>query len=235
LIKDQINKEENKFRQTLAAGIKEFEKGADPFILFTTYGFPIEITKELAKERGQIVDENKFYENLKRHQDQSRAGSLKKFKGGLGGTGEMETRYHTATHLLHQALRDVLGDQVSQKGSNITSERLRFDFSYPNKMTNEEKKKVELIVNTKIRSHLPVNKVVLKKEDALATGALHFFGDKYADEVSVYYIGDSLDHAYSKEFCGGPHVTNTKEIGEFKITKEESVASGVRRIKAVLQ
>lgn len=231
----EIDKEVRNFIKTLDSGLKEFEKGIDPFTLFTTYGFPIEITKELAKEKGVEIDENKFNEEFKKHQELSRAGSEQKFKGGLGGTGEVETRYHTATHLLHQALRDVLGDTVSQKGSNITAERLRFDFAFDRKMTDEEKKKVEDVVNEKIQKKLPVNKIVMKKDDAEKTGALHFFGEKYPDDVNVYFIGDTVDGAYSKEFCGGPHVTNTSELGKFKIAKEEAVSAGVRRIKAILE
>lgn len=230
-----VKEEEEKFRKTLASGLKEFEKGIDPFILFSTYGFPIELTKELAKEKGQSIDEVKFAADLKKHQDLSRVGSEHKFKGGLGGTGEIELRYHTATHLLHQALRDVLGSTVQQKGSNITAERLRFDFVYSTKMTDEEKKRVEDIVNEKIQAKLPMNKVILPKAEAEKTGALHFFGDKYGDEVSVYYIGDKIESAYSKEFCGGPHVTNTAELGHFRIVKEEAVSAGVRRIKAILE
>lgn len=230
-----LNDEEVKFRKTLESGLREFEKGADPFILFSTYGFPIEITKELAEEKGLKIDEVKFNNDLKKHQEISKIGSEQKFKGGLGGTGEIELRYHTSTHLLHQALRDVLGDSVQQKGCNITSERLRFDFSYPAKMTDEQKKQVEDIINKKIEEKLPMNQIILSKAEAEKTGALHFFGDKYGDEVSVYYIGDSLDRAYSKEFCGGPHVRNTSELGHFKIIKEESVSAGVRRIKAILE
>ena len=162
-------------------------------------------------------------------------GAEQKFKGGLFGTGEIETKYHTATHLLHQALRDVLGTSVEQKGSNITVERARFDFAFDRKMTDEEKKKVENIINEKIQAKLPVNKIIMKKADALKTGALHFFGDKYGDEVNVYYIGNSLTSAYSKEFCGGPHVENISVLGNFKILKEEAVSAGVRRIKAVLK
>ena len=245
-IYNEIESEEKKFRKTLESGLKQFEKiilnlkdnklisGSDLFTLFSTYGFPVELTSELAKERGFAVDEDGYKSELSKHQDLSRQGSDQKFKGGLGGSGEVEKRYHTATHLLHQALRDVLGNEVSQKGSNITAERLRFDFSFDRKMTDEEKKKVEDLVNEKIKSKLPVNKIVMKKEEAEKTGALHFFGDKYGDEVSVYYIGTSLPEAYSKEFCGGPHVTNTGEIGVFKIVKEEAVSSGVRRIKAIL-
>jgi len=143
-------------------------------------------------------------------------------------------KYHTATHLLHQALRDVLGPEVGQKGSNIRAERLRFDFTFPRKMTDEEKQKVEEIVNNKIKEALPVNKIVLPKDEAEKTGALHFFGDKYGESVNVYFIGDSLETAYSKEFCGGPHVSNTSTLGTFKIQKEEAVSAGVRRIKAIL-
>ncbi|MEQ1561326.1 MAG: alanine--tRNA ligase [Nitrospira sp.] len=233
-IKDVITKEIEKFKKTLEDGEKAFEKGEDPFILFTTYGFPFEVTKELAKEKGVEIDEGKFQEQFKEHQELSRAGSEQKFKGGLGGTGEMETKYHTTTHLLHQALRDILGDSVQQKGSNITSERLRFDFTFERKMTDDEKARVEETVNEKIKLKLPVKKEVMKKSDAERTGALHFFGDKYGDEVNVYYIGDSLDSAYSKEFCGGPHVENIGDLGVFKIRKEEAVSAGVRRIKAVL-
>ncbi len=234
-IKIEIQKEEEKFRKTLEKGLKEFDKGIDPFILFTTYGFPFELTEELAKEKGIKIDKEKFKKDLEAHQALSRVGSEQKFKGGLGGTGEMELKYHTATHLLHQALRDVLGNTVQQKGSNITAERLRFDFVHGAKMTDEEKKKVEEIVNSKIKAALPVNKVILPKAEAEKTGALHFFGDKYGDEVSVYFVGENINQAYSKEFCGGPHVTNTSILGQFKIVKEEAVSAGIRRIKAVLQ
>ncbi len=234
-IKEEIRKEEERFRKTLQSGLKEFEKGVDPFILFTTFGFPFELTVELAKEKGIVLDEEKFHEDLKKHQELSRVGSEHKFKGGLGSTGEMETKYHTTTHILHQALRDVLGNAVSQKGSNITAERLRFDFTHGSKMTDEEKRLVEDIVNEKIKQGLPVQKVVLKKDEAEKTGALHFFGDKYGDEVNVYYVGNSIETAYSKEFCGGPHVENTAMLGHFKIIKEEAISAGIRRIKAVLE
>jgi alanyl-tRNA synthetase len=169
------------------------------------------------------------------HQAKSRAGAEQKFKGGLADHSDQVVRYHTATHLLHQALHDVLGAGVMQKGSNITAERLRFDFAHGAKMTDEEKKRVEEIVNQKIAADLPVNKVVLPKAEAEKTGARMFFGEKYGDQVNVYYIGDSLETAYSKEFCGGPHVSRTGELGKFKIAKEEAVAAGVRRIKAVLE
>ena len=190
---------------------------------------------ELAKEKDLTVDVEGFQEEFKKHQELSRAGSEQKFKGGLGGTGEMEVKYHTATHLLHQALRDVLGNEVSQKGSNITAERLRFDFAFPRKMTDEEKKFVEDIINQKIAEDLPMQKIIMKKEEAENTGALHFFGDKYGDEVSVYFIGDTLDTAYSKEFCGGPHTDHTGTLGHFKIIKEEAISAGIRRIKGVLE
>lgn len=235
-IKKEIDQEEQKFRKTLDLGLKQFEKGENPFVLFTSYGFPFELTKELAKEKGISIDEAAFNEEMKKHQNLSRAGSEQKFKGGLGDTSEKSLEYHTATHLLHQALRDVLGNHVSQKGSNITPERLRFDFTHTGKMTDEEKKKVEAIVNEKIQAALPMQVATLSKEDAEKTGALHFFGDKYGETVTVYYVGNNLESAYSKEFCGGPHVKNTSELkGTFRIQKEEAVSAGVRRIKAVLE
>jgi len=263
-IKSVIFQEENKFRKTLEKGLKQFENfttptlgetvigespednrvltGKDAFDLYQNHGLPIEIILEKAKNDGvKIVQIDDFYSLLKKHQEQSRVGAEQKFKGGLAGTSEQIVKYHTATHLLHQALRDVLGPEVSQKGSNITEERLRFDFAYPAKMTDEQKAEVEKIVNEKIQASLPVNLVTLPKEEAEKTGALHFFGDlpaqagKYGDQVNVYYIGENLDSAYSKEFCGGPHVKNTGELGHFKIAKEEAVAAGIRRIKAVLE
>ena len=247
-IKVSISAEEKKFRKALTQGIKEFNKiiehnkaeekeaidSQKVFTLFESYGFPIEMIEELAAENKMTINRGEFDELFKIHQENSRAGAEKKFKGGLAGDGVMETRYHTATHLLHQALRTVLGEMVQQKGSNITGERLRFDFAFDRKMTDEEKKKVEDIVNENIQAALPVNMATLSKEEAIATGALHFFADKYGDMVNVYYIGENLDDAFSKEFCGGPHVKNTSELGEFKIQKEEAVSQGVRRIKAVL-
>ena len=226
-----ITDEINKFEKTLEEGLKQLKAGEDPFILVTSYGFPIELIKDL----GVNFDENEFNEKFRRHQEISKAGSEQKFKGGLAGHGEAEVKLHTATHLLHQALHDVLGDEVMQKGSNITPERLRFDFSFPRKMRDEEKKRVEEIVNEKITVSLPVQHSVLQKEEAIKTGARHFFDQKYPDEVSVYYIGETLDTAYSKEFCGGPHVENTGILGKFRITNEESSSAGVRRIKAVLE
>ncbi|MBX4206357.1 alanine--tRNA ligase, partial [Candidatus Parcubacteria bacterium] len=220
-----FEEEKKKFDEALEKGMKEIEKGADPFILFTSYGLPLEVI-----EKYTTIDKEKFERQMKEHQDRSRAGAEQKFKGGLAGHSEMEVKYHTATHLLHQALHDVLGEEVGQKGSNITPERLRFDFSFPRKLTDEEKQKVEDIVNEKIATALPVQHRVLNKEEALKTGAYHSFDEKYPDQIQVYYIGD-----YSKEFCGGPHVENTSALGKFKIAKEEAVGVGVRRIKAVLE
>ena len=172
---------------------------------------------------------------MRRHQELSRAGALKRFKGGLADTSEMSVKYHTATHLLHQALRDILGKEVQQKGSNITPERLRFDFAFQRKMTDDEKKKVEDVVNEKIKADLAVHKTTLPLEAAKKSGALHFFDEKYPDEVLIHYIGNSLETAYSKEFCGGPHVQSIGTLGTFRILKEEAVSAGVRRIKAILQ
>jgi alanyl-tRNA synthetase len=251
-IKKVLNEESAKFAQALTNGIKEFERiasggngkeisGTDAFNLFTTFGLPIDVTKELAKQKGLNVDVKAFNEEFKKHQDLSRSGAEQKFKGGLADANDpMVVRYHTATHLLHQALHDVLGEGVGQKGSNITAERLRFDFSFGAKMTDEQKKKVEDIVNEKIAAKIPMNKAVMSKAEAEKTGARHFFGEKYGDEVSIYYIGNDIGSAYSKEFCGGPHVTNTSELAgpegkwKFKIQKEEAISQGVRRIKAVL-
>jgi len=233
-VKNVIREEMERFKKTIGRGMKEFEKGADPFVLFTSYGFPIELTAELAKEKGKNIDIEKFKMEMKKHQELSRVGAEQKFKGGLADESEQVIKYHTATHLLHQALHQVLGARVSQKGSNITAERLRFDFVHPAKMTDEEKKKVEEIVNQKIAEDLPVNKIILPKEEALKTGAYHSFNEKYGDEISIYFIGENLADAFSKEFCGGPHIARTGALGKFKIIKEEAVASGVRRIKAVL-
>ncbi len=230
-----IHDEVSKFKETLEKGLKEFEKGTDPFTLFSSYGFPLELTLELAKEKGITIDAKDFDEKFKKHQELSRAGAEQKFKGGLADSNDPQVvKYHTATHLLHQALHDVLGEGVGQKGSNITAERLRFDFSYDKKMTDDEKKMVEGIVNEKISKALPVQQVTLPKAEAEKTGARHFFGDKYGEEISIYFIGNDLQSAYSKEFCGGPHVKNTSELGTFKIQKEEASSQGVRRIKAVL-
>ena len=235
-----VTEEETRFRKTLAQGLKEFGKlsgkevsAHDAFILFSTYGFPIEMTQELAQERSMTVDAVGFEEEMKKHQDISRAGSEQKFKGGLADTSDMSVKYHTATHLLHKALKMILGDSVHQKGSNITPERLRFDFTFERKMTDEEKRLVEDLVNAEIQRELPVTYKDLPHEEALKLGAIGLFEEKYGDVVRVYNIGD-----FSMEFCGGPHVNNTKDLGEggkrFKIQKEEAVAAGIRRIKAVL-
>ena len=221
-----FRQEEIKFSEALEAGRKKLKAGEDPFVLYTSYGLPSEIIKELGIE----IDEKDFQEKFQKHQEISKAGMEQKFKGGLAGHGEMEVKLHTATHLLHQALHDVLGDEVMQKGSNITPERLRFDFSFPRKLTEEEKKKVEEIVNEKIKENLPIKKIIIPKAEAEKIGARHFFDQKYPDEVSVYSIGN-----YSKEFCGGPHVGSTAELGHFRITNEESSSASVRRIKAVLE
>ncbi|MCR4274753.1 MAG: alanine--tRNA ligase [Candidatus Campbellbacteria bacterium] len=235
-VKEVISLEIRKFRATIEKGLMEEKKGTDPFVLFTTYGIPFEVTQELARERGEERNEMEFREKMKKHQEVSRAGAEQKFKGGLADADSPEVvRLHTATHLLNQALYDVLGEHVSQKGSNITPERLRYDFSHPQKMTDEERKRVEEIVNEKIKDSMPVHQVMLSRDEAEATGARHAFNEKYGDTISIYYIGDSLEGAYSKEFCGGPHVHNTSELGYFKIIKEEAVSSGVRRIKAVLE
>lgn len=248
VIAEEIKREEEKFRSTLKKGLmileKEWQEHGDlsvtkVFDLYQTYGFPIELTNEIVSEKlgynWEIVSDD-LNNLIKAHKDLSRAGSEQKFKGGLGDTSEKSLQYHTATHLLHKALRDVLGNTVGQKGSNITPERLRFDFSFERKMTDEEKKQVEDIVNAKIHEALPVQNKIMPKADAEETGALHFFGEKYGDQVSVYYIGNTIADAFSKEYCGGPHVKNTSELkGTFKILKEEAVSAGVRRIKAVLE
>ena len=246
-IKEEIRKEIAKFRKTLAKGLKEFEKiamrldggnttisGKVAFDLFQTYGFPLELIREVADEKSLTVDEAGFYEEFKRHQEASRKGAEKKFKGGLADTSEMSVRYHTATHMLHKALREVLGEHVFQKGSNITPERLRFDFSHPQKMTDEEKRRVEELVNQKIQEALPVSYEDISLEEAKRRGALGVFDEKYKDTVRVYKIGDDHTGVFSLEICGGPHVQNTSELGVFKIVKEEASSAGVRRIKAVL-
>lgn len=245
-IKEQITEEETKFKATLERGLKEFERfvgqgslsAQDAFQLVTTYGFPLELIVEEAGERGiKQVDIAGFKELLKQHQDLSRAGSEQKFKGGLADTSEKTTRLHTAHHLLLKALQTVLGPQVKQRGSNITGERLRIDFSWNDKMTDEQKREVERIVNEKIKEDLLVVRTEMPKEEAEKLGAEHEFGAKYPDRVSVYSVGP-LESAFSIEFCGGPHVEHTGELGKsgiFKIQKEEAVQSGVRRIKAVLE
>lgn len=242
-IEEVISKEEDAFRMTLKDGLKQFEKlssdgnlsGEDAFKLFSTYGFPFELTKEIAEEKGIQINEKEFAEEFKKHQDKSRTASEGKFKGGLAGTGEEELRFHTATHLLHSALRNVLGEHVFQKGSNITPERLRFDFSHGEKMTDEQKLAVENWINDKIKKSLPVIHSEMSFDEAKKLGAMGLFENKYGDNVSVYTIGDESGEICSRELCGGPHVKNTSELGIFKIKKEEASSAGIRRIKALLE
>jgi len=224
-----------KFIKTLDAGLKEFEKGVDPFVLATTYGFPIELTEELAKEKGIEIDRADFDAKMKAHQDLSRSGSEQKFKGGLANTNEATVKLHTAHHLLLAALQEVVDKNIHQRGSNITEERLRMDFSFDRKVTAEELQKVEALVNSWVEAKLPVVRREMPREEAEKLGAEMEFGAKYPDIVSVYTIQNTNDEYVSKEFCGGPHVTNTSEIGKFKIQKEEASSAGVRRIKAVIE
>lgn len=227
--------EQEKFQKTLEQGLKEFEKGADPFILATSYGFPIELTEELAKEKGIAIDRSGFDNKMKEHQDLSRSGSEQKFKGGLANHNEQTVKLHTAHHLLLAALQQVVSPEIKQKGSNITEERLRMDFSFDRKVTPEELKKVEDLVNEKIQAKHAVIRREMPFAEAEKIGAQMEFGAKYPEIVSVYFIEDEAGSAFSKEFCGGPHVTNTGDLGNFKIQKEEASSAGVRRIKAVLE
>ena len=243
IIKQVIIEEKDKFMKTLVHGEREFEKalnkskaenknvidGQTIFKLYETYGFPPEITADLAAEQGFKIDNTEFEKLFKEHQEKSRMGSEQKFKGGLAEQNEKTIAYHTATHLLHKALQIVLGEHAKQKGSNITTERLRFDFSHPEKMTKEQLQKVEDIVNEQIERDLPVTCEEMTLEEAKASGATGLFESKYGEKVKVYTIGD-----FSKEICGGPHVKHTGELGHFKIKKEESSSAGVRRIKAIL-
>ncbi|MFH1111624.1 MAG: alanine--tRNA ligase [Patescibacteria group bacterium] len=236
-IVNELKTEEEKFSKTLEKGLREFSKlsqvnGKIAFDLYQSCGFPLELIEELSRERGFKIDKNDFEQEFKKHQELSRTASAGKFKGGLADNSEIVVKYHTATHLLHQALRQVLGDNVAQKGSNITAERLRFDFSHPSKMTSGEINQVEEIVNSKISEDLPVHFEILSVEEAKSRGAIGLFEDKYAklgNQVKVYFVGD-----YSVEICGGPHIEHTGQIGSFKIVKEEAVAAGIRRVKAVV-
>ena len=241
IVLEELKKEKIKFNKTLSKGLKEFDKMVSSlqdnklnkdlaFKLYDTYGFPIELTLELAKEQKLEVDVDGFYEKFRAHQELSRKSSSGKFKGGLSNNSEIETKYHTATHLLNAALKLVVNKDVHQKGSNITEERMRFDFSCDHKLSEEEIKKAEDIVNTWINEGLDVICTQMNKEDAIKSGAECMFIERYPDVVTVYTIGD-----VSKELCGGPHVKNTKELGHFKIIKEEASSSGVRRIKAILE
>ena len=244
MIVKELETEENKFLKTLKKGEHEFEKllpalrknpraiipGRIAFRLYDTYGFPIELTEELAAEQDLTVDLEGFHKAFKKHQELSKQGAEKSFKGGMADTTEMTKKLHTATHLLHQALRLVLGDHVQQKGSNITAERLRFDFIHHEKMTEQELREVEKIVNQQIERDLPVSFQTLTLKEATENGAIALFGDRYEEQVKVYSIGD-----FSKEVCGGPHVEKTGVLGAFRIAKEQSSSAGVRRIRAVLR
>ena len=236
-----LKNEKNKFNRTLEKGLREFEKIVSTikdskmdkdiaFKLYDTYGFPIELTVELASELNIIVDEEGFKDKFKEHQEKSRAGATQKFKGGLASTGDIEIKYHTTTHLLNAALKQVVGKDVHQMGSNITSERMRFDFSCDHKLSDDEIKEVENIMNKWILEEIPVTKQEMTKEEAVNSGAEAMFIEKYPSIVNVYSIGN-----VSKEICGGPHVSNTNELGTFKILKEEASSAGIRRIKAILQ
>jgi len=238
-ILDEIKKEDERFRAVIEKGLHRFDRmisdnrisGKEAFLLFQSYGFPIEMTEELAEEKGIKVDREGFQKEFEKHQELSRIGAEKRFKGGLGDNSAETTRLHTATHLLNQALREVLGKKdIFQKGSNITPERLRFDFNFDRKLEKEELKKVEDWVNGRIKEELPVKMEEMTVEEARKKGAQGVFEDKYGEKVFVYSIGGR-----SKEICGGPHVKNTKELGHFRIRKEQSSAAGVRRIKAVLE
>lgn len=241
VVLEVLKNEKNKFNRTLEKGLKEFNKIVNnledktlnkdlAFKLYDTYGFPIELTIELAKEQGITVDVQGFKDKFKAHQELSRTASAGKFKGGLAGNDEIETRYHTATHLLNAALKQVIDKNVHQRGSNITDERMRFDFSCDHKLSPEEIKAAEDLVNSYIKAGLDVTVTSMSKEQAIASGAECMFIEKYPDIVTVYTIGD-----VSRELCGGPHVKNTRELGEFKIIKEEASSAGVRRIKAILK
>ncbi len=234
-IKEQLIKEEEKFNETLERGLKEFKKlkqisGVDAFNLYQTYGFPLELTTEIAKENKIDVNVEEFQQELNKHQELSRTASAGMFKGGLADASEETKKLHTAAHLMLAALRKVLGDHILQKGSNITAERLRFDFSHSEKMTDEQVKKIEDLVNEKIKEDLPVICEEMSLEQAKEVGAMGVFDSKYGEKVKVYSIGD-----FSKEICGGPHVEQTGVLGKFKIIKEESSSAGVRRIKAILE
>ena len=237
IVYEVLTNEKQKFNKTLEKGLKEFDKisnndinADDAFHLYDTFGFPIELTIELSSEKGIKVDVDGFHNKFKAHQELSRSSSKGMFKGGLAGNSEIETRYHTATHLLNAALKITVSKDVHQRGSNINEERMRFDFNSDHKLTPEELKNTEDLVNKWIDEDLKVSKLVMTKEEAIKSGAECMFIEKYPDTVTVYVIGD-----VSKELCGGPHVNHTKEIGKFKIVKEESVSAGVRRIKAIIE
>jgi alanyl-tRNA synthetase len=230
--------EASRFGKTIEKGLKEIEKiqiidGKQAFTLYETYGFPWEVTEEIARDKGQVVDRVQFEEEFKKHQALSRSASAGMFQGGLADHSEETTKLHTATHLLHASLRKILGDHVSQKGSNITVQRLRFDFSHPAKITPEELKKIEDLVNEAIAKNYPISYTEVDKQEALSSGALGFFAQKYGDRVKVYTVGDTKEN-FSREICGGPHVSFTRQLGHFTIDKEESASFGIRRIYAHL-
>lgn len=239
-IQEVFKIEEEKFKKTLEKGLKIYNSlgkkitGEEAFVLFTSHGFPIELTQELANRDGKTIDIEGFKQKMMEHQELSRTAATGRFKGGLADASIQTTRLHTAHHLLLVALRKVLGNHVHQRGSNITSERLRIDFSHPTKLTTEELKKVENLVNQKIKENLDMIRKEMSKEEAIKIGAEMEFGVKYGDIVSVYLAQDKKGNAFSREFCGGPHVKSTGELGTFKIVKEESVASGIRRIRGIL-
>lgn len=246
-IRAELSREEERFRETLARGESEFAKmfatsgsvsGEDAFVLYSTYGFPLELTKEIAGEHGQQVDTERFDTEFRKHQELSRAGSEQKFAGGLADHSDQSIRYHTATHLTHQALRTVLGEHVKQRGSNITPERMRFDFTHPEKLAAEQLKAVEQLVRQQIDANLPVHYELMDVAEAKAAGVIGLFEDQYAKlggKVKVYFVGTAERGFFSTEICGGPHVARTGLIGAFKITKEEAVSQGVRRIRAVVE
>ena len=237
----ELSREEQRFQKTLKNGIREFERikgsfadgridGPSAFRLYDTFGFPIEFTEEMAHENGLTVDVDGFKAAFVEHQKKSQAGAEQRFKGGLADASEATARLHTATHLLQAALRKVLGDDVAQRGSNITPERLRFDFSFERKVAPDELKEVERLVNEAIVADAPITCVEMTVDEARAEGAIGLFGDRYGERVKVYTMGE-----FSKEICGGPHAAHTGELGTFKIKKEEASSAGVRRIKAVLE
>ena len=251
----ELQKEEEKFRTTLEQGIKQFGiftkdlsagdtiSAKDAFDLYQSYGFPIDMTIELAEENGLVVDKAGFEKEVASHQALSRSGAEQKFKGGLADSSEMSIKYHTATHLLHAALQEVLGPHAKQRGSNINDSRLRFDFEHGEKMTPEEKQQVEDLVNAAIAKDYPVTYTEMPIEEAKAKGAIGLFGDKYDDVVKVYTVGNpdgevqasNDSETFSRELCGGPHVERTGDLGNFRIKKEQSSSSGIRRIKAILE
>jgi alanyl-tRNA synthetase len=234
-----LKAEEEKFRKTLKKGLRRFNKilqdsgtitGKDAFLLFTSFGLPLEMTRDLAEEKGIVIDMDEFTKQFEEHREMSRTATQGKFKGGLADHSEKITKLHTATHLLQAALRKVLGEEVTQNGSNITDERLRFDFTFSRKLTQEEIDEVEKMVNDIIEQNLVVEQSFMKYDDAIAKGALAFFKENYGEEVSVYRVGD-----FSLELCGGPHVKTTGALGKFKIVKQKKIGAGIVRIRAVLE